>query len=954
MSKVKLILLSVLFTLMAFNVQAQTMNWVLLPNGTGDGDCISTTDCESGLLCYGLEYTSNVTGVLTSYTTGFFATCGSAGNPIFSNSSCVMVDNSQAIEACTDYGLVLFNSSGNSGNPVNNTITAGVPVILHQVCFAVSSGDYTIISEDNVTDLTTNIDLPDGTSITEFPVYSEFILDHNEICGAIAANDDDFSATPVNSIEGGLAGNVLVNDELNGIAVFAADVEIDLFDDGGLTGVTIDIEGNLNVPAGTPAGTYYINYQICEIADLTNCDDAIVTIVVEGNLNTPTALAGADIEVCEDMQFVELNGQALNASGVMWSGGSGFYDDPQALSTVYYFSQEDILAGTVELCLTAFAIDPATGNNTDCLTLTLIPAPVAVAGENNTICEGEAYSFTDASASGYSNLEWTTNGDGVFDLSNIENPVYTPGTNDLAAGSAELCLTAWPQSGCTEPDVDCMTLSIMVQPTVEIAASTVDLNCENYDEINGEWLPVAMEANITGNPGSVLWTTTGDGFFNDPTAINAVYYLGLDDIWRGDVQLCIEVQDAGSCQFTASDCMMIHVPQQLIYFDADTWFGVSSYLNTDQNTVPEVMDPLVLIPGSQNLVKIIDENGKYFWPEPINPTNTLDDWAARGYKIKTKNTAACLPIYGDSLSDQSFTVDGRFTYLPVLTNVPANINNLFGSNLEKILLIYDWSTTELWTQAASDFNELMPGRAYLLVNKSTENYIIEYPDFDPAAPHLYNTTKDAIAINNSPWNDIENTSQPHILIFSSEATNALQPGDIIGTFNSSDECFGMVEYNGMGSLCKLIAMGNDPYSRQTDGFETGEQMRFKLYRPNGGISMDVTLEFDSEYPNFDGLFAPNGASRVIGLTMAITSVNDQISIHNINVFPNPAIDIFNITSDQDMRRITMINHVGQKVISREVRGKAVQVNASGYAPGMYFLRIETNDGKHITKRISIE
>jgi hypothetical protein len=191
-------------------------------------------------------------------------------------------------------------------------------------------------------------------------------------------------------------------------------------------------------------------------------------------------------------------------------------------------------------------------------------------------------------------------------------------------------------------------------------------------------------------------------------------------------------------------------------------------------------------------------------------------------------------------------------------------------------------------------------------------------------------------------------------MFADEVTMALHPGDIIGTFNSSDECFGMAEYEGIASLYKLIAMGNDPYSRGTDGFNVGESMRFKLYRPDAGISMDITLEFDPEYPNYDGSFEPNGVSRILGFTMAVTSVNDMSNSNHINIFPNPAVETVNITSGLNMLEITMLNHIGQKIMYRKVRDNAIQLNVSKYPMGIYFLRIGTNDGSIITKRIIIE
>ena len=366
------------------------------------------------------------------------------------------------------------------------------------------------------------------------------------------------------------------------------------------------------------------------------------------------------------------------------------------------------------------------------------------------------------------------------------------------------------------------------------------------------------------------------------------------------------------------------------------------------------MEPLVLIPGSQHLIMMVEEGGKYFWPEPPVPANTIGDWSPVGYKIKTKNTPACLPIYGDSLLDQSFYVNKPFKFLPVLTNVPVDINNLFGTHVNDVLLIYDWPVGELWTPVASDFDVLLPGRAYLLVNKrNTPPYTIEFPDFDPYAPHLY-PTKDNAVINNSPWSDVENTSQPHILIFSEEAKMALEPGDIIGALNTAGECYGMAEYTHRESLYKLVAMGDNQYSARIDGFEIDDQMEFRLYRQRTGETFEILLTYDKLYPSHDGLFTVNGASRVLGITVVVASVNDFTVDYNINVFPNPALEKVNLTCNREIRMITMLNQLGQVVMSVETKGRSIQLDVSTQSTGLYFLSIETEDGNLITKRLAIE
>ncbi len=114
---------------------------------------------------------------------------------------------------------------------------------------------------------------------------------------ALNAADDDFSATPLNGLTGGTAGNVFGNDSLNGDPIVTALITVTLTDDGGLAGALLGSTGDLTVPAGTPAGTYTLTYELCEALNPTNCDTATVTVVVDAAAidavdDTPDTISG--------------------------------------------------------------------------------------------------------------------------------------------------------------------------------------------------------------------------------------------------------------------------------------------------------------------------------------------------------------------------------------------------------------------------------------------------------------------------------------------------------------------------------------------------------------------------------------------------------------------------------------------------------------------------------------
>jgi hypothetical protein len=93
----------------------------------------------------------------------------------------------------------------------------------------------------------------------------------------IIANDD--TAPPTNGFTGGTAfTNVLVNDTLNGQPVLASQVNTTFVS---ATNPGITLSGtNVVVAAGTPAGSYSLIYQICQVTNPTNCDQATVFVTV--------------------------------------------------------------------------------------------------------------------------------------------------------------------------------------------------------------------------------------------------------------------------------------------------------------------------------------------------------------------------------------------------------------------------------------------------------------------------------------------------------------------------------------------------------------------------------------------------------------------------------------------------------------------------------------------------
>ena len=71
------------------------------------------------------------------------------------------------------------------------------------------------------------------------------------------------------------------------------------------------------------------------------------------------------------------------------------------------------------------------------------------------------------------------------------------------------------------------------------------------------------------------------------------------------------------------------------------------------------------------------------------------------------------------------------------------------------------------------------------------------------------------------------------------------------------------------------------------------------------------------------------------------------------VYPNPASDVVNITSDFEIELIRVYNHAGQIVTDQMINSKMYQLNTSEFNSGLYLFQIETTEGT-ISKRVIIQ
>ncbi|MGM0565676.1 MAG: T9SS type A sorting domain-containing protein [Bacteroidota bacterium] len=276
------------------------------------------------------------------------------------------------------------------------------------------------------------------------------------------------------------------------------------------------------------------------------CDDEISDSMELTFIPGPQINAGSDAAICETSEF-ETAGTASNASETEWNtSGDGSFIDPSELITDYEPGEEDIASGEVYLTLTGS--NESCNNTQDSLLLTITPAPTADAGADTSFCvdaqSGGAITFSlnAATADEYSEIEWSTDGDGEFSDPSALNPEYTFTDNDIEEQEVTLTLNAYANDPCTGSASDAITLSFYYNPIAN--AGSDDEVCEGTEiqlDGTGSFIDPMLQDTV------VFWKKISEsGEITNQNSLEASYSPNEEDYENGEVSF--ELMIDGECE----------------------------------------------------------------------------------------------------------------------------------------------------------------------------------------------------------------------------------------------------------------------------------------------------------------------------------------------------------------------------------------------------------------------
>ncbi|OXA76432.1 hypothetical protein B0A65_18820 [Flavobacterium frigidimaris] len=239
-------------------------------------------------------------------------------------------------------GINGYAGATNVLNAYDNDLLNGGALDLSEITTTVTSFPSSIGGGSVPTfDIATGfIDVPAGTPAGEYKFVYKICENLNAsncddatititVVPAQIIAEDDIPFASVNGFVGNPSAiNALDNDTLDGVLVNPAEVEINILTlaipiNGSPVPILDASTGNVSVPAGTPAGTYFITYRLSELLNPSNNDTAIITIevvapLIEANDDTVANINGyvTTANAINVLTNDRLNGVATNINQV--------------------------------------------------------------------------------------------------------------------------------------------------------------------------------------------------------------------------------------------------------------------------------------------------------------------------------------------------------------------------------------------------------------------------------------------------------------------------------------------------------------------------------------------------------------------------------------------------------------------------------------------------------------
>ena len=289
-------------------------------------------------------------------------------------------------------------------------------------------------------------------------------------------------------------------------------------------------------------GTHWITVTYRDMYGCVPLLPAVLYVTVDP-LPDPAGLINGPTPVCAGTNGVEYSvAPVSNALTYSWTlpFGATIVSGAGTRSIIVNFST-DAISGDITVYGTNLC---GNGAPSPPFTVTVFHSPVAYAGPDSFTCTGTPFTVSMASASNYSSILWLTNGGGVLTDIMTLTPTYIPAIGET--GPVILTLTATAGNSCPST-TDSMTLTISKAPEADAGPDLSVCGAQ----------PVIISGSSASNEVSLLWSTNGAGYFDDPALLHPLYTPDPGDLINGQIILSLIASGTGSCPSDTAKMVLI-------------------------------------------------------------------------------------------------------------------------------------------------------------------------------------------------------------------------------------------------------------------------------------------------------------------------------------------------------------------------------------------------------------
>lgn len=377
------------------------------------------------------------------------------------------------------------------------------------------------------------------------------------------------------------------------------------------------------------------------------------------------------------------------------------------------------------------------------------------------------------------------------------------------------------------------------------------------------------------------------------------------------------------------------------YSFATGWNSISSYIVPAQPAVETMFAPIV-----DNLT-ILRNLTQVYWPiENFNTIGNFDNMS--GYALKVTANVD-FEICGDNSAPNQIALGAGWTYLPVLSSCEVMTMDLFGSNLNDIVIVQDLIGTKVFWPAMGVYtlDKLIPGKAYKM--KTLNPFTLTFP---ACATKTGAASEKQVNTFTTPWGVMNMSPASQVVSFMATSLGIFTEGDVIGAFGENNTVFGFMNINGNSQNQVMTLFGGDPTSTETNGFTEGQLVNYRLYRASTGETFDIFVEYDQTLDNTSGNYYSNSFAAIVKATLLETGTGNLTS-EVFQMYPNPASEVvhFSFAGLTDEKVTVTVFDTKGRIVASEVFSSHSSLSTSALEAGVYIVNFKTDNFTQIRKLV---